>query len=89
MWSSTVGSHQYTIKEDDSPKEEDKMVRGTRVVLHLKVQDRVVLCCCLACFLCVVARLSVVQCAKLRTSSSTHTHCNTTSKHTYPCVPEN
>jgi hypothetical protein len=29
-----VGSHQYSIKEDDSA---DKMVRGTRVVLHLKV----------------------------------------------------
>nr|QBB20010.1 heat shock protein hsp90-C2 [Ettlia sp. YC001] len=33
VWESSVGSHQYTIKEDDSG---DKMVRGTRVVLHLK-----------------------------------------------------
>lgn len=33
-WTSTVGSHQYSIKEDDGP---DKMARGTRVVLHLKV----------------------------------------------------
>eukprot|EP00775_Hariotina_reticulata_P005864 gene5864-6105_t len=33
VWESNVGSHQYTIKEDDSA---DKMVRGTRVVLHLK-----------------------------------------------------
>lgn len=35
VWTSTVGSHQYSIKEDDGP---DKMVRGTRVVLHLKVR---------------------------------------------------
>lgn len=34
VWESNVGSHQYTIKEDDSG---DNMVRGTRVVLHLKV----------------------------------------------------
>lgn len=34
VWTSTVGSHQYSIKEDDGP---DKMARGTRVVLHLKV----------------------------------------------------
>jgi len=34
VWESSVGSHQYTIKEDDTA---DKMVRGTRVVLHLKV----------------------------------------------------
>ncbi|WIA10769.1 hypothetical protein OEZ85_010938 [Tetradesmus obliquus] len=33
VWESNVGSHQYTIKEDDSG---DNMVRGTRVVLHLK-----------------------------------------------------
>jgi HSP90 family molecular chaperone len=34
VWASNVGSHQYTIKEDDSG---DNLVRGTRVVLHLKV----------------------------------------------------
>lgn len=34
VWQSSVGSHQYTIAEDDSG---DKLVRGTRVVLHLKV----------------------------------------------------
>jgi hypothetical protein len=35
VWSSSVGSHQYTIREDDDPAH--KMARGTRVVLHLKV----------------------------------------------------
>jgi heat shock protein beta len=34
VWESNVGSHQYTIKEDDSG---ESLVRGTRVVLHLKV----------------------------------------------------
>ncbi|KAF8068330.1 HSP90-5 [Scenedesmus sp. PABB004] len=33
VWQSSVGSHQYTIKEDDGP---DRLARGTRVVLHLK-----------------------------------------------------
>lgn len=33
VWQSSVGSHQYTIKEDDSGA---PMARGTRVVLHLK-----------------------------------------------------
>lgn len=37
VWESNVGSHQYTIKEDDSG---DNLVRGTRVVLHLKVSFR-------------------------------------------------
>lgn len=40
VWESSVGSHQYTIKEDDSG---DKMARGTRVVLHLKVCEDEVL----------------------------------------------
>lgn len=35
-WTSTVGSHQYSIKEDEDPA--SKMARGTRVVLHLKVR---------------------------------------------------
>ena len=38
VWTSTVGSHQYSIKEDDDAA--NKMVRGTRVVLHLKVRTR-------------------------------------------------
>jgi len=36
VWTSTVGSHQYSIKEDEDPA--SKMARGTRVVLHLKVR---------------------------------------------------
>jgi HSP90 family molecular chaperone len=40
VWSSSVGSHQYTIREDDDAG--NKMVRGTRVVLHLKVRVVVV-----------------------------------------------
>lgn len=42
VWSSSVGSHQYTIKEDDDAA--NKMVRGTRVVLHLKVKQDVGVC---------------------------------------------
>eukprot|EP00877_Chromochloris_zofingiensis_P012141 jgi/Chrzof1/7180/Cz02g13300.t1 len=33
VWRSSVGSHEFTIKEDESA---DKLVRGTRVILHLK-----------------------------------------------------
>jgi hypothetical protein len=36
VWTSTVGSHQYSIREDEDAA--NKMVRGTRVVLHLKVR---------------------------------------------------
>lgn len=31
-WTSTVGSHQFTIKQDDG----EPLIRGTRVILHLK-----------------------------------------------------
>lgn len=44
VWSSNVGSHQYSIREDDDPA--NKMVRGTRVVLHLKVRPEPSTCRC-------------------------------------------
>ncbi len=34
LWSSSVGSHQYTVAEDEGG---EPLARGTRVTLHLKV----------------------------------------------------
>lgn len=58
VWTSTVGSHQYSIKEDDGP---DKMVRGTRVVLHLKVRTQAIWLQAATCTWCKLLRLQPVQ----------------------------